>query len=474
MRLKMFAALGGWFKNRVYKKMAIKIKSLQAELYCWIIASTLLFMLISGLVSGAIAFYQARELQDYTLNEIALLVKNGELTTKDNIDSLFSKLQDIDNHFGKESDFEDASVMILEINKEQLKQIPLDLSWSKINKLQTIDFMDTEWRVLIVDQLQSQKRILIAQSTELRDEIAFSSAQTSLYPILIFAVCLLLLVHFILRKQFKSIKKLTNTLDQQDGAHVNSLSEKNIPSEIQPFIHSINNLMQRVNISMERQQRFIADAAHELRTPIAALSLQVENVESANNPNEREERLSYLQQGIHRLGKLVGQLLDLARLQSNSEDTQIHIKETVSLNNIVKQVIQDLFPIAEKYHVDLGVIRQDDELIVNDIHGHLSQLIQNAVANAIHYTPEAGEVNISLLKNHRSAVLLIEDTGIGIPEEELEKVMQPFYRILNNGQTGNGLGLTISQEIADKLGGKITLANREGGGLIYRYEQPLA
>lgn len=470
--------------------MTIKIKSLQAELYLWIIASTVLIMLVGGIISGSIAFFQARELQDNTLKEISLLVKSGQLNPPENtstLDSILNKLKDSsdkENHENENSPHyidDDASVILLELKPESIttnKNKFLSGQKDDFQKsgFQTFELTNEKWRGLIVMQKQSNRKFLVAQPTELRDEIAVASAISSLYPILIFAACLLLVVHIVLRKQFTSIKQLTKSLDQQDGTHLGELSEHQAPSEIQPFIRSINALMQRVQSTLEKQQRFIADAAHELRTPIAALSLQAENIQRAKNQEEHAERLLSLQAGFHRLGKLVGQLLDLARLQANLEKTDALTTSanTVSLNDIVKQVIQDLYPIAENASIDLGVIRQDNQLTVRDSNGRLSQLVQNAVANAIHYTPEKGEVNISLFKENNRAVLLIEDTGSGIPEDELEKVMQPFYRVLASGKTGNGLGLTISKEIADKLGGIITLANRSSGGLVYRYEQELA
>ena len=459
--------------------MRIKVKSLQFDLYLWIIASTIIIMLIGGVVAGALAFFQARELQDNTLTEISLLLKNGTLNPPEQLSTLQTILDNIENLANEENnkvsddDFEeDTSIIFFEIKAPFASKQEQVLSKKK-SGLQTINLKGEQWRALFVTQPQSGRKFLIAQPTELRDEIAVSSAISTLYPLLIFVACLMVLVHFVLRRQFKPIKALTKNLDQQESDQLAVLSENKVPKEILPFIRSINALMQRVQTAMEKQQRFIADAAHELRTPIAALSLQTENVKNAASEQERHERLAALQQGFLRLGNLVSQLLDLARLQADSETSEIKTA-SVSLNEAVKDVIQDLYPLAEKGHVDIGVTRQDENIMVNDSNGLLSQLIQNAIANAIHYTPAGGEVNISIIKENNCAVLLVEDTGCGIPEKDLEKVMQPFYRVQANIKDGNGLGLTISQEIADKLGGRILLANRKSGGLVYRYEQKLS
>lgn len=457
--------------------MRIKVKSLQLELYLWIFASTVVITLVGAIFAGSIAFFQARELQDNTLIEISLLLKNGRLNPPEKTSTLQSEMARLKQTLSLESkknydDFEDdASIILFELKAPFSSGDEKYLAQQK-EGLQTLELMGEQWRALVLTPPQSGRTFFIAQPTELRDEIASASAVSTLYPIIIFVVCLLVLVHLVLRKQFRSVKQLANSVDQQDGSQLNALNEQQVPSEIQPFIRSINALMQRVQSTLSKQQRFIADAAHELRTPIAALSLQADNLKNASNPQEQQERLTSLQQGFLRLGKLVGQLLDLARLQASRESSALN-KERLNLNEAVKNAVQDLYPLAEKGQVDLGVVRQDPQLMVEDSKGLLAQLIQNAIANAIAYTPEGGEVNISLFQKDKRAVLLVEDTGVGIPEEDLEKVMQPFYRALGSGKEGNGLGLTISQEIADKLGGKITLANRKSGGLLYRYEQTI-
>jgi len=218
---------------------------------------------------------------------------------------------------------------------------------------------------------------------------------------------------------------------------------------------------------MQKQQRFIADAAHELRTPITALSLQLENLDQAQNKDDRTKRQQQLQISLARLGKLVSQLLNLARLQN--EETQV--REVILLNKIVQETIAALYPLAEAANIDLGMIRQENNIYVYDYQGRIGQLIYNAIDNAINYSPKGGKVDISLFTQNGNAIFLVEDTGIGIPEDELEQVMQPFHRVNESNQPGNGLGLAISHEIAQHLGGTITLKNRPSGGLVYQYKQ---
>ena len=428
-------------------------KSLQRELNKWIIVSSLVLVLLGGVIAGGIAFFQARELQDNTLINIADLVRTG-------------KLQHL---MPDHQNLEEESIIIQELGKQIYSpNFPLTIK----DGLQTIVMDDEEWRVLTTKEANSQRRFVIAQQTELRDMIAWSSSMAVFLPIALLVVILLILIHVIIRAQFRSLGKLAKVMDQQNGMQVTQFSElwsKNVPIEMAPFVNSINSLLARVRQAMQKQHRFIADAAHELRTPIAALTLQSENLAHATTIKDRNERQQLLQQSLQRLRNLVTQLLDLARLQS---EENYNVQE-ISFNKVVQDVSSVLFPFAEAADIDLGMLRQDENIIVADKEGRLSQLVRNAIDNAIQYTPHGGKIDISLYKQDSRAVLIVEDNGIGIPEADLEQVMQPFYRVMGSSQSGSGLGLAISHEIAQHLGGVIKLTNREQGGLQFRYEQPL-
>ncbi len=271
-------------------------------------------------------------------------------------------------------------------------------------------------------QPSSKRRFIIAQPTELRNKIAWGSSISTFIPILILVTIMLLVIHIIIRRQFNSLNLLAKSIDKQDGTQLKELSKNNIPLEIIPFVASINSLISRVRQVIEKQQRFIADAAHELRTPITALSLQAENIKQANSESERNNRQQQLEQGLDRLGNLVAQLLNLARLQSNTDNVDADVEaQTVSFNEVVKGAIADLYPLAESAEIDLGMLRQEDAIKVKDQNGRLGQLIHNAIGNAIHYTPATGKVDISLFKQGNMAVLLVEDTGIRIPKMSYNK-----------------------------------------------------
>jgi signal transduction histidine kinase len=413
---------------------------------------SLALVLAGGSISAALTFFKARQLQDNILIEI------GNLVTRDGLGVFPSR---------REHNVKDETIVIQELGDRPAPaamNIPVDIP----DGLQTILLGGEEWRVLVLPQASSRKRVAIAQQTELRDNVAWASSLNVMLPILLLLVFMLLLIHLIIRHRLQPLKSLTMLLDRQVATQLKPLPETELAEEIAPFVSSINALLTRTRQAMEKQHRFIADAAHELRTPITALSLLAENVEHAGTQDERQKRQALLRLGLDRLNRLIGQLLDLARLQSDLKST----RQTVSFDCIVQDAIADLYPLAEASQIDVGVTRREP-LHVMDRDGGLIQLVRNAIDNAIRYSPAGTKVDVSLFTDNGHAVLCVEDSGKGIPENELQQVLQPFYRIDGTSQIGNGLGLAISHEIAQRLGGTISLSNLPVGGLRFRYSQPM-
>jgi len=426
----------------------IKQNSLQKELNYWIILTAVTFIFIGGIISGGLAFHHLRELQDQTLIQIATLISQGKLNDSSTLHHDVNKDTIILNELGK---------------KQHTPIVPVDTT----DGLHSMELDNNNWRVLVITQPITHRRFSISQQAQLRDDIAINTILSVFLPIVLLAGLMLFIINRILRRQFDSLGKLGKLMDRQDGTNLEKLSENNIPVEISPFVHSINALLERTERTINKQQRFIADAAHELRTPLTALSLQVEGLSQATSPSKQERNLKQLQISLERLRRLVTQLLDLARLQSEDDYTL----QNVSFNKIIQDAVAELHPIAEATNIDLGMIRQDENINVNDYQERLNQLVYNAIDNAIHYSPSGGKVDVSLYLENNKAILLVEDNGIGIPEVELEHVMQPFYRVNESSKQGNGLGLAISHEIAQLLGGNIHLENRKSGGLCFRYMQ---
>ena len=202
---------------------------------------------------------------------------------------------------------------------------------------------------------------------------------------------------------------------------------------------------------MDEQRRFVADAAHELRSPLTALSLQAERLADAEMSANAQERLSTLRKGIERGRTLLDQLLALARAQSSANTSNT----TVSVQQVYRRVLEDLMPLAEAKGIDIGVVSDPDaHVLVSEV--DLITLVKNLVDNAIRYTPTSGRVDLSFLATKEGTTLVVEDNGPGIPEAERERVFDPFYRVLGSDEIGSGLGLSIVQTISARVGAKVS------------------
>lgn len=425
-------------------------RSLQQNLNRWILSAVLAFSLLASIVSGWTAFDEARELQDTLLQQVAAVATRP-------------------HHVSLPGDFDPEDTLILQrLGDTGTHSLPIPAGLP--DGLHTLTMAGTDWRVFIHTTPAGipAGRFAVSQQTEVRDEVAWGSSLRTLLPVLLLVPILMALVSFAVNRNLQPVRTLANVVDRRNENNLDTLPDKDVPQELQPFIHSINRLLARLRQAITQQQRFVADAAHELRTPVTAISLLAENLANAKTLEESRERLAPVQEGLERLRTLVAQLLNLARLQGESQavDARVDFQQTV------QDAIAELFPLAEAKSIDLGVLRSAT-LNVQDITGNLSILVRNALENAIRYTPAGGQVDVSLFAENGQAILQVADTGCGIPDAELSQVFEPFYRVGISTEPGNGLGLAISQEIARRLGGTIRLANRKDGGLLFEYRQPL-
>jgi two-component system, OmpR family, sensor kinase len=332
--------------------------------------------------------------------------------------------------------------------------------------LHNLEAKGRNWRVSVCT-LPTGERFAVAELSAIRDEIASDGALRTVLPMLALTPVLIALVAILIRTMLSPVRRLASVVDQQDDATLDVLSEQDIPKELLTFVTSINRLIERLKDAMSQQRRFIADAAHELRTPLAALSLQAQHLGAADNPMVARERLVTFQAAIRRSARLVEQLLTLARSQHGSTIRP----SAVSLRQLGVGAIVDTVDMAENRQVDLGLHQVDDVEVVADAPA-LTVALRNLVDNAVRYTPAGGRVDVSVTRAGHHLLLEVRDTGPGIPEDQLARVLEPFYRIPGSTAPGSGLGLSIVSEIARRSGGRLLLENVEGG-LRASYWHPL-
>jgi signal transduction histidine kinase len=247
------------------------------------------------------------------------------------------------------------------------------------------------------------------------------------------------------------------------------LEERALPDELQPLGASLNGLLERLSEALASQRRFTADAAHELRTPLAALKLQLDLARRATQPAELGAALDDLEAGVARTSHVVEQLMTLARVEP---EAMAQKRTACDLVALAKEAIVARAALASDKAIDLGLARATTAVVDGDP-ASLGILLSNLIDNALRYTPRGGRIDVAVDRDERGATLSVADTGPGIPPEARERVFDRFYRGEVNEESGSGLGLSIVRRIADAHHATIALdAPVEGTGLIVRVRFP--
>lgn len=412
-------------------------KSLRARLFVGLTAVILLAGCIGGAFTYLWAFDEAIEMQDSTLIQIGSLLQNGSVKSHQSLGGVDA----------------DAEVDVTELGTVPHGSAEERLLWSRQDGLHVVSRIGQSARVLLRTRPDGS-RFAVTQLTDVRDDIASSMAIRTLLPIAAMTPCLLLVAALVVAGSLRPMVRLAGDLDLRSADDVTPLPLADTPSELHPFIASINGLLERMKLMMDQQRRFIADAAHELRTPITALSLQAENLDPADLSEQARERLGALKQGIRRTKHLLEQLLALARHEAGPNGEAA----VVPLDRTVKDLVADLVPEAARKGIDLG-FQLIEPIATKGEPMMLATVIRNLLDNAVRFTPQGGRVDIGVYRAGNEAVVQIEDTGPGIPSGDIERIFEPFFRGSRPAEDGIGLGLSIVKRIVDRLGGTIVLEN---------------
>ncbi|MDD5240966.1 MAG: sensor histidine kinase N-terminal domain-containing protein [Sulfuricella sp.] len=268
-------------------------------------------------------------------------------------------------------------------------------------------------------------------------------------------------VWYALKRGLMPLEHLRQEVAQRTRDDLSLLDENKAPVEVKPLIDAVNDLLQRLKLVMESQRRFVADAAHQLRTPFAGLKTQAELALRETDPERVHQSLEKILASAERCNHLVNQLLSLARNEPGGHSYSSF--ETLELNRLAQDVAMQWVPEALKKNIDLGFEGSRQVLPVRGDALAIKEMIGNLLDNAIRYTPEGGTVTLRVDYENGGSVLRVEDNGPGITEEHRERVFERFYRILGSGQQGSGLGLPIVREVAKLHGALIALDEGAGG-----------
>ncbi|MHB1591326.1 MAG: ATP-binding protein [Sulfuricella sp.] len=426
------------------------MKSLKKQLIFWFVG----LLTAVGMLAGGVSFYFALEeangLLDHQLRQIALSVNEG------------SQLPAMQTTFRKENEEEKETDFVIQVwvEKEPGRSsrpgfdLPPRMAVSGFSDLSS---HNSKWRVYTM--IHPHRTVQVSQGEDVRLEIATHSAMRVLFPIVVLIPLSWLLVGIVVSRLLKPLESVTEAAIHRDAASHVPLPTENIPEEVAPLIQAMNDLIARLGEALELQRQFLSDAAHELRTPLAALQLQIENLSRNHSREDIDIRINEMRHGLLRASHLVSQLLKIARYEAQNKPI---VRNEIDLDTLVKACIADFIPLADHCGIDLGMIH-DDAAIITGNPEDLRILIGNLIDNALRYTPEGGKVDVSVSVSGNNVVVEILDTGPGIPAALLPRVFDRFFRAAGQQTEGSGIGLSIVKTIAQRESARVILANRQDG-----------
>jgi two-component system OmpR family sensor kinase len=309
------------------------------------------------------------------------------------------------------------------------------------------------WRVF--SMVTPERMVQVAQQTVVRRELATAAAIRAIFPFAMAVPLSWVAVTLVVGRVFRRLERAAAEVAARETGDHSPIRTDGIPEEVLPFVHSINALLSRLREAIARQRSFLSDAAHELRTPLSALTIQIENIRTALSHTDLDERMAELQCGARRASALTSQLLRIARYDNFEPPS----KESIRLDDLAKDVVSSMIPLADEKGIDIGFAQLDPARVLASA-SDLRTLLEILIDNSIRYTEPGGSVDVGVRNHHEEVRLSVLDTGPGVEESVLHRLTERFFRGPGNKAEGNGLGLAIARSIAERHGLALQLSNR--------------
>jgi two-component system, OmpR family, sensor kinase len=342
----------------------------------------------------------------------------------------------------------------------------LDPGYSEVESLGEL------WRVYT--HVRPEGIVQVAQPVSTREALARELSLRILVPVLLLIPALGAVLAWVSRRGLAPLEHTSRRVQERDAGRLDPLPTDDVPTELRPLVDALNALLARLAASMDAQQAFLADAAHELRSPVAALALQAQLAERAHSPETRAAAFADLKAGIARASRMVEQLLNLERLERGG---RVEPSGPVDLARLAREVVGGFAARADALGLDLGV-DAPPSIVVSGAEAELRSLITNLVDNALRYAPRGSEVTVSLRSRGDAVELEVLDSGPGIPADHRSRVFERFQRIPGDATPGSGVGLHIVSKIVERHCGTIALEDAHPDepqpGLLVRVSLPVA
>jgi len=428
------------------------VGSLRARLLFFLLAAIVLAAGTQALVAYRTVLKEADEIFDYHMQQMAMSLRAG-LPPSAAVGGLGSADQNFE--------------FVVQVWTADGERIFESADRAALPQIAVLGFADVQARGTTYRVYSMQARglvIQVAQDMAVRRQMAGALALRTVMPVGLMAPILMLVVWWVVSRSLAPVARVRTQVAARQADDLSPVSESGLPEEVRPLVHELNLLFERVRHAFEAQKHFVADAAHELRSPLAALKLQVQGLQRAQDEATREVAVGRLTAGIDRATRLVEQLLALARHEASAASGTA--ATPVDLAELARLAISDVVAAAQARRIDIGM---DEASAPATVTGHaeaLRMLLRNLLDNAVKYTPEGGRVDLRIAADGDGTALIVEDSGPGLPAEERERVLDRFYRAGASQASGSGLGLAIVKSIADLHGASVRLdASGRLGGL---------
>ena len=436
-----------------------EMTSIRARLLAWILATLAFGALVMGFAAYRNVLRETEALFDYQLRQMALSLRDqGEIAPAQS-----GALADADFDF------------VVQIWTVDGRVIYASRAHSELPARAVLGFADVAvqgrtWRTFSV--ATPQRVIQVAQPAQIRQRLAAEAALHSVLPLLAVAPLMAAVVWWLVALAFRPLQRVAGSVRTRDAESLAALPLDGLPDEVTPLVQALNSLLQRLATSFGAQRAFVADAAHELRSPLTALRLQIGRLRRSPDEASRAAALDALSAGVERAVRLVEQLLTLARSEPG---TPVAAMESIDLAELARQGMADTVPYAVSRGTELELDADDGVRIEGD-RTALAALVRNLVDNAVRYSPLGSRVQVRVGRDGGVPMLLVDDAGPGIPAAERDRVFDRFYRrdAAGEGETaqGTGLGLAIVRSIAQRHGAQLALADSPLGGLRVQVRFP--
>ncbi|HXL84325.1 MAG TPA: ATP-binding protein [Casimicrobiaceae bacterium] len=423
----------------------------------------LIAVALAALVQSAIAYYEASseadEIFDYHMQQIALALRGG-LPLGPSHQRLEHEVEEANFDFVVQVWTLDGTLVYASTAQAQLPR-------QAVSGFSNVTAQGASYRVFLM--LTSSQVIQVAQDLAARQELAGGLVLRMVGPVMLLAPVLMLAVWGVVTQSTRPLARARQQIARRAADELSPLTVPGLPDEVRPLVDEINLLFARLAEAFDAQRSFVADAAHELRSPLAALRLQVQSMQRATDTEARAVATRRMLAGIDRAGRLVDQMLVLARQDAAAEPTEgapTDLRATATL------AIGDVLSAARERRIDLGIV-DSETLSVTGESEALRILFRNLLENAIKYAPEGGTVDVAIRTQEGRPLVEIADSGPGIPVEKRDRAFDRFYRVAGGTAAGSGLGLAIAQSIARRHHATITLdTSSRLGGLLVRVHFP--